>query len=108
VTAVDSGAAATRRELDQLTGWLTRLEQRISEVDQLGPRGMGAVIVQVSELTKDMGELGADQRSWQRSHREQHNQEVAQRGQARRWLIALAVGNAVALVSPWLVVITHH
>lgn len=97
-----------RRELDQMGGWLSRLEARIDEMDRLGTRSMGAVTVQISNLAQDMGEIAGEQRSWQAAHREQHQAEVAQRGAARRWLIALALGNAVALVSPWLVVITHH
>jgi hypothetical protein len=97
-----------RRELDQLSGWMVRLEQRVDAMDQLGTRGMGSVLVQVAELAKDVGELGGEQRSWQRLHREQHDSELAQRTSGRRWLITLELGNAAALLGPWLVLLIHH
>ena len=97
-----------RRELDQLAGWLTRLENRVETIDRSGTRSMGAVLVQISDLSKDMGDLAGAQRTWQRTHDDIHRSEQTQRASSRRWLITLALGNAVALLGPWLVVLAHH
>jgi hypothetical protein len=102
-------AEATRRELDQLTGWMTRLERRIEELDQLGTRGMGAVVTQIAGLAQDLGEVAGEQRAAQDDHRRQHDREQSQRASGRRWLITLGVTNAVAVLGPWLtVILTRH
>ena len=104
-----SDAESTRRELDQLTGWITRLERRIEELDQLGTRAMGSVITQLANLAQDMGELAGEQRAAQDDHRRQHEREQSQRASGRRWLITLGVTNAVAVLGPWLtVILTRH
>ena len=98
-----------RRELDQLWGGLVRLEQRIEQVDNGGTRGMGAVLVQVADLARSMGELRGQQEGWQHEHEKQHERDTAARTSGRRWLVGVGLTNAIAVGVPLLaLVITHH
>ena len=98
---------ATRRDTDQLAGWLTRLEHHVGQIDRGGTRGMVGVNVQLSELSKDVGELRGEAVAWQGAHERQHERDQAQRTAGRRWGLTLAITNLVGLAAV-LVTVIHH
>jgi hypothetical protein len=98
---------ATRRDTDQLTGWVMRLERHLEQIDMGGTRGMAVINIQLAELTKDVAELGGESRAWQVAHERQHEHDQAQRVSGRRWGLSLAITNLLGLAAI-LAAVIHH
>jgi len=97
-------------ELDQLVGWLTRLEGRVEAIDAGGTRGMGAITVQITDLARAMGELRGQDQAWQQAHERQHAADAAERARARRWLVSIGLAGVTALAGlyPLIAVVSAH
>lgn len=70
-------AFVTRQEFDGLAN-------RVAWLDEHGTRGVGALQIQVNELSKDIAKVEAGQEN----HLRQHTAEAQERTTNRRWLVA--------------------
>jgi hypothetical protein len=86
----------TRDEFSMLREQVNDNARRIEAIDQGGTRGVAVLAVQVSELTKDVGQV---QHQLEEHHKE-HEKEAKARVTARRWAIGLAAGLFAAVESP--------
>lgn len=75
------------RELDAVNRRIDGLDQRVTTLDEHGSRGVAALQVQLTELTKDLARVEVELR----------------RTRAGRWQAALALGAAVAPVYAYVI-----
>lgn len=76
--------AASQREVDQLRAELNRL-------DDHGTRGTQALLVQLTELVKDISEMKSEVNARFESHQKVHDQDHKDRQESRRWAIMAAI-----------------
>jgi hypothetical protein len=90
---------ASQRELDALTA-------RVESLDDRGPRGVGVIQTQLTEVSKDLAKLEARLDA----HQAQHEQERHERIVGRRWLIAtgIALASSVTAIAGVLATIAHQ
>jgi hypothetical protein len=76
--------AASQREVDQLRGDIRRL-------DEHGTRGVQALLVQLTEVVKDMSEMKSEVNARFDAHQRIHDQDHKERQEGRRWFFMAAV-----------------
>lgn len=94
-------AAASQREFDIL-------RNRVEQMDAQGTRGVGALQIRMDEVVKDLAEMQAGTRSWQKHHEQLHLADEAARAAARRFTLTTTLAVLGLLVAILAILVTRH
>jgi len=83
----------------------------VESMDASGTRGTTSAVstlaAQMSEVLKDVGQVGAELERFRSEHERLHEREHAARVVSRRWLVATGIAAFVALETPVFYIVSH-